>query len=72
MPWRTMDVHEQRVEFVVAAARKSKPFVLCVMNLAFHVRRDTCGCDGISGTGCQGLRSAVASRSLAPGARTRS
>ncbi len=26
MPWRTMDVHEQRVEFVVAAARKSKPF----------------------------------------------
>ncbi len=30
MPWRTMDVHEQRVEFVVAAARKSKPFLsLC-------------------------------------------
>ena len=26
MPWRTMDVHEQRVEFVVAAARKSKSF----------------------------------------------
>src|SRR5258708_20228382 len=26
MQWRTMDVHEQRVEFVVAAARKSKPF----------------------------------------------
>src|SRR5216684_716666 len=26
MPWRTMDVHEQRVDFVVAAARKSKPF----------------------------------------------
>jgi hypothetical protein len=26
MPWRTMDVHEQRVEFVMAAARKAKPF----------------------------------------------
>src|SRR5260370_4359111 len=26
MPWRSMDVHQQRVEFVVAAARKSKPF----------------------------------------------
>jgi transposase len=26
MPWRTMNVHEQRVEFVVAATRKSKPF----------------------------------------------
>src|SRR5260370_2613254 len=26
MPWRTMDVHEQRVEFVVAPPRKSKPF----------------------------------------------
>src|SRR5579859_5709073 len=26
MPWRTMEVHQQRVEFVVAAAQKSKPF----------------------------------------------
>ena len=26
MPWRTMDVHEQRVEFVVAAIRKSQSF----------------------------------------------
>src|SRR5260370_41550353 len=24
MPWKTMDVHEQRVEFVVAALRKSQ------------------------------------------------
>src|ERR1700733_365218 len=26
MPWRTMDVHEQRVEFVVAATRRSQSF----------------------------------------------
>src|SRR5260370_39149777 len=26
MSWRSMDVHQQRVEVVVAAARKSKPF----------------------------------------------
>src|SRR6202023_3047036 len=26
MPWRTMDVHEQRVEFVVAAIRKLQSF----------------------------------------------
>jgi len=30
MPWKTMDVQEQRVKFVVAASRKEKPFVrLC-------------------------------------------
>ena len=26
MPWRTMDVHEQRVQFVVAATRRSRSF----------------------------------------------
>ena len=26
MPWRTMDVHQQRVEFVTAAKRSSQPF----------------------------------------------
>ena len=26
MPWRTMDVHEQRVEFVAAATRRSQSF----------------------------------------------
>lgn len=30
MPWKTMDVQEQRVRFVVAASRKEKPFIgLC-------------------------------------------
>jgi len=30
MPWKTMDVREQRVQFVVAAIRKEKPFsALC-------------------------------------------
>src|ERR1700680_2660133 len=29
MPWRTMDVHEQRVEFVVAAIGKSQSFRSC-------------------------------------------
>jgi transposase InsO family protein len=30
MPWKTMDVQEQRVQFVVAASRQEKPFVrLC-------------------------------------------
>ncbi len=30
MPWKTMDVREQRVRFVVAAIRKEKPFsALC-------------------------------------------
>jgi transposase len=30
MPWKTMDVQEQRVKFVVAASRQEKPFVrLC-------------------------------------------
>src|SRR5438477_1968502 len=39
MPWRTMDVHEQRVEFVVAAARKSKPF--CSLCHEFGISRPT-------------------------------
>src|SRR5438552_18705409 len=26
MPWKTMDVQEQRVKFVLAAARQEKPF----------------------------------------------
>ena len=26
MPWKTMDVREQRVKFVVAASRREKPF----------------------------------------------
>jgi hypothetical protein len=29
-------------------------FVLCTMNLAFHVLSDTDGCGGISGRACQG------------------
>ena len=30
MPWKTMDVREQRVKFVVAASRREKPFsTLC-------------------------------------------
>jgi transposase InsO family protein len=30
MPWKTMDVQEQRIKFVVAASRREKPFVrLC-------------------------------------------
>jgi transposase len=30
MPWKTMDVQEQRVRFVVAASRREKPFTaLC-------------------------------------------
>jgi hypothetical protein len=50
--------------FVVAFAQNGNPFVLCAMNLAIHIRLDTGGCDGISGT----APSAVASRSLARGA----
>src|SRR4051794_29014785 len=30
MPWKTMDIREQRVRFVVAASRREKPFAeLC-------------------------------------------
>ena len=30
MPWKTMDVRQQRVEFVIAAKRGSQPFLsLC-------------------------------------------
>jgi transposase InsO family protein len=39
MPWKTMDVREQRVKFVVAACRREKPFsALC---LEFGISRPT-------------------------------
>jgi transposase InsO family protein len=39
MPWKTMDIREQRVQFVVAASRREKPFSsLC---LEFGISRPT-------------------------------
>ena len=42
MTWKTMDVHEQRVRFVVAAANRD-PSALCALRTRSHVRRDICG-----------------------------
>lgn len=39
MPWKTMDVREQRVRFVVAASREEKPF--CQLCQEFGISRPT-------------------------------
>ena len=39
MPWKTMEVREQRVQFVVAATRREKSFSALCASLAYRVHR---------------------------------
>ena len=59
MAWKTMDIHEQRVRFVVAATQKARPFsALCA---EFEISRPT-GYVWLKRYRELGLRSRAASR----------
>jgi transposase InsO family protein len=62
MPWKTMDVHEQRVQFVVAARRREKPFTALCQE--FGISRPT-GCLWLRRYQQQGV-AGIAERSRRP------
>ena len=51
MAWKRMDVHQQRVRFVVAAFRREKPLGLYARSSASPGRRDTAGWNAIAPAG---------------------
>ena len=62
MPWKTMDVHQQRVEFVVSASRREKSFTAWCEE--FGISRPT-GCQWLERYQQQGL-AGLAERSRRP------
>src|SRR5208337_705829 len=62
MPWKTMDVREQRVQFVVAAGRREKPFTALCQE--FGISRPT-GCLWVQRYEQQGV-AGIAERSRRP------
>ena len=56
MPWKTMDVREQRVSFVVSASRGERSLTaLCARSSASRVRRAIYGCRAIGRAGWSGI-----------------
>ena len=62
MPWKTMDVREQRVQFVVAASRREKSLSAGARSLAYGVPPATFGESDMGSKDWPGLPSGAGGR----------
>ena len=72
MPWKTMDVREQRVRFVVAAMRRERPLTALCEEFGYRVPPANLWLNDIANRGSPGLPNAVGVRRTARDKRLRS